>query len=246
MKYIIGVDRLDYIKGIPQKLDGLEFFFEEHADMVRKVAMIQVAVPSRERVPEYRDLATRIHQRVDEINAKYGAFRCLRRSFCMTQPILTHHSTGTPSYKPINLFYQPVSFEDLLALYASSDVCLITSIRDGMNLVSYEYIACQKDRHGVLLLSEFAGASERLVGSLLFNPWDKAGTAEAIYRAVTMDMDERAANHQKSEDFVMKNTRYGDHDMNYPSLFHKLTCNDRSAYWAETFVAELSRPGVRR
>jgi trehalose 6-phosphate synthase len=86
-----------------------------------------------------------------------------------------------------------------------------------MNLVSYEYIACQKDRHGVLMLSEFAGASERLAGSLLFNPWDKAGTANAIYRALTMDLGERAANHQREEEFVMKNTRYGARKMNYPS-----------------------------
>lgn len=88
MKYIIGVDRLDYIKGIPQKLDALDLFFEEHPEMVRKVTMIQVAVPSREGVLEYRALATRIHQRVDEINAKYGTLRCLRPFFCITQPIL--------------------------------------------------------------------------------------------------------------------------------------------------------------
>lgn len=116
--------------------------------------------------------------------------------------------TGTPTYQPINLIHQSVSFEDLLALYASSSVCLITSIRDGMNLVSYEYIVCQKERHGVLLLSEFTGASERLAGSLLFNPWNRAGTADAIHRALTMGMDERVANHRKAEEFVMKNTRY--------------------------------------
>ena len=77
-----------------------------------------------------------------------------------------------------------------------------------MNLVSYEYIVCQKERHGVLLLSEFTGASERLAGSLLFNPWNRAGTADAIHRALTMGMDERVANHRKAEEFVMKNTRY--------------------------------------
>jgi trehalose 6-phosphate synthase len=118
--------------------------------------------------------------------------------------------------------HQEVSFEDLVALYASSDVCLITSIRDGMNLVSYEYVACQKDLHGVLMLSEFAGASERLPGSLLFNPFDKAGTAKAIYRALTMDQGERAANHQKEEEFVMKNTRYGARKMK-PPLKHSIS-----------------------
>jgi trehalose 6-phosphate synthase len=137
--------------------------------------------------------------------------------------------------------HQEVSFEDLLALYASSDVCLITSIRDGMNLVSYEYIACQKDLHGVLILSEFAGASERLTGSLLFNPWDKAATTKTIYRALTMDLGERAANHRKDEEFVMKNTRYGALKTNCPLTFHKLTRNDPSARWIETFVAELNR-----
>lgn len=73
MKYIIGVDRLDYIKGVPQKLDALDLFFEEHPEWLRKVTMIQVAVPSREEVPEYRNLASQMHRRVDEINAKYGA-----------------------------------------------------------------------------------------------------------------------------------------------------------------------------
>jgi trehalose 6-phosphate synthase len=84
MKYIIGVDRLDYIKGIPQKLDALDLFFEEHPEMVRKVTMIQVAVPSREDVPEYRALATRIHQQVDQINAKYG-------TFSLSATLLLHH-----------------------------------------------------------------------------------------------------------------------------------------------------------
>jgi trehalose-6-phosphate synthase len=140
--------------------------------------------------------------------------------------------------------HQSVSFENLLALYAISDVCLITSIRDGMNLVSYEYIACQNDRHGVLMLSEFAGASERLAGSLLFNPWDKMGTANMIHRALTMDVRERAANHQKEKEFVMRNTRYGDRQMELLFSIHKLTCNDPSARWTETFLAELGRLGL--
>jgi trehalose-6-phosphate synthase len=114
--------------------------------------------------------------------------------------------------------HQSVLFEDLLALYAASDVCLITSIRDGMNLVSFEYVACQSQRRGVLLLSEFAGASERLEGSLLFNPWDKEGTSAALHRALTMDLDERTANHEKAEQFVMKNTRYGAHDIELPII----------------------------
>ena len=87
MKYIIGVDRLDYIKGVPQKLDALDLFFEEHPEWLRKVTMIQVAVPSREEVPEYRNLASQMHRRVDEINAKYGALLLI-----VCEPPLLHPS----------------------------------------------------------------------------------------------------------------------------------------------------------
>lgn len=88
MKYIIGVDRLDYIKGVPQKLDALDLFFEEHPEWLQKVTMIQVAVPSREDVPEYRNLASQMHRRVDEINAKYGALLLIvcNPLFCIHHP----------------------------------------------------------------------------------------------------------------------------------------------------------------
>ena len=96
MKYIIGVDRLDYIKGVPQKLDALDLFFEEHPEWVQKVTMIQVAVPSREDVPEYRNLATQMHRRVDEINVKYGTLLIvLRRPLLPRPPIPVHPSNPT-------------------------------------------------------------------------------------------------------------------------------------------------------
>jgi trehalose-6-phosphate synthase len=100
-----------------------------------------------------------------------------------------------------------VPFDELVALYAAADVCLISSTRDGMNLVAYEYVASQHERKGVLLLSQFAGAAEQLKGSLLFNPWDLDDMVNSIGKALTMDNQERAAIHKKSEAYVMENTR---------------------------------------
>lgn len=92
-------------------------------------------------------------------------------------------------------------------MYAASDVCLVSSIRDGLNLVSYEYVATQRDLHGVLLLSEFAGAAEKLDGAVLFNPWDTDGIVKALYSAVTMGAEERGVNQKKSEKHVLQNSR---------------------------------------
>ncbi|KAJ9628364.1 Trehalose-6-P synthase/phosphatase complex synthase subunit [Knufia peltigerae] len=105
-------------------------------------------------------------------------------------------------------------------MYAASDVCFVSSIRDGMNLVSYEYVATQRFRRGVLLLSEFAGAAEALRGSVSFNPWDVNGTVDALGRALTMEMHERSVNHEKSEEYVWKNS---------------------SAVWGKSFVSDLKR-----
>lgn len=114
-----------------------------------------------------------------------------------------------------------VNFDELIALYAVSDVCLVTSTRDGMNLVSYEYIACQEERHGVMILSEFAGAAQSLSnGALVTNPWNTEELAEAIHTAVTMSDEERLENHKKLHKYVKKYT---------------------SAWWGQSFVNELTR-----
>lgn len=104
--------------------------------------------------------------------------------------------------------HRSVTFDELIALYAVSDVCLITSTRDGMNLVSYEYIASQQKRHGALILSEFTGAAQSLNGSLIVNPWNTEELAGAIHEAVTMSEEQRTINYQKLERYVMKYTRY--------------------------------------
>jgi trehalose 6-phosphate synthase len=121
---------------------------------------------------------------------------------------------------PIHFMHQSVSFDELIALYSVSDVCLVSSTRDGMNLVSYEYIACQSKRHGALILSEFAGAAQSLTGSLIVNPWNTDDMAEAIHDAVTMSEERRKSNFEKLHKYVMKYT---------------------SAFWGQSFVGELSK-----
>ena len=93
--------------------------------------------------------------------------------------------------------HKSLNFDELCALYAVSDVCLVSSTRDGMNLVSYEYIACQQERQGVMIISEFAGAAQSLNGSIVVNPWDSQQVADAIHEAVTMDAEKRADNQRK-------------------------------------------------
>jgi trehalose 6-phosphate synthase len=108
---------------------------------------------------------------------------------------------------PIHFMHKPVSFDELIALYAVSDVCLVSSTRDGMNLVSYEYIATQQKRHGVMVLSEFTGAAQSLNGSIIVNPWNTEELAGAIHDAVTMGEEQRSVNYHKLERYVMKYTR---------------------------------------
>lgn len=184
VKIIVGVDRLDYIKGLPQKLQGLETFFEEHPDWIGRTVLVQIAVPSRQDVEEYQNLRATVNETVGRINGRFGTVESL----------------------PIHLLYRSVNFDELCALYAVSDVCLVTSTRDGMNLVSYEYVACQQERNGVMVLSEFAGAAQSLNGSLIVNPWDRFAVADAIHQALTMNPEARRMNSEKLMRYVKKHT----------------------------------------
>lgn len=195
IKVIIGVDRLDYIKGVPQKLHAMEIFLEQHPEMIGKVVLVQLAIPSRQDVEEYQNLRSMVNELVGRINGQFG----------------------TVEWVPIHFMHTSVPFEELTAMYALSDACLVTSTRDGMNLVSfyikllsrhsadrcstmqvaYEYISCQREKNGVMILSEFAGAAQSLNGSVIMNPWDVQSTADAIHAAVTMDAETRKSNHEK-------------------------------------------------
>ncbi|KAI1483621.1 glycosyltransferase family 20 protein [Daldinia eschscholtzii] len=198
VKLIVGVDRLDYIKGVPQKLHALEVFLTEHPEWIGKIVLVQVAVPSRQDVEEYQNLRAVVNELVGRINGRFG----------------------TVEFMPIHFLHQSVQFDELCALYAVSDVCLVSSTRDGMNLVSYEYIATQQNRHGVMILSEFTGAAQSLNGSLIVNPWNTEELANAIHDAVTMSPEMREANYRKLERYVFKYT---------------------SAWWGQSFVNELTK-----
>lgn len=115
---------------------------------------------------------------------------------------------GSMEFNPVHLKHRSVDFDELIALYAVSDVCLVSSTRDGMNLVSYEYIACQQERHGVLVLSEFAGAAQSMEkGALVVNPWYTEQMADALHTAVTMSDEERTQRYQHLYQLVKKYTR---------------------------------------
>lgn len=214
VKLMVGVDRLDYIKGVPQKLHALEVFLTEHPEWVGKVVLVQVAVPSRQDVEEYQNLRAVVNELVGRINGKFGKSVKTPLTLSLTRNL------GTIEFMPIHFLHQSVSFEELTALYAVSDVCLVSSTRDGMNLVSYEYIATQRKRHGVMILSEFTGAAQSLNGSLIVNPWNTEELAGAIWEAVTMGEEQREINYRKLEKYVFKYT---------------------SAWWGESFVGELER-----
>ena len=115
---------------------------------------------------------------------------------------------GTIEFMPIHFMHKSVAFEELIALYAVSDVCLVSSTRDGMNLVSFEYIATQAKRHGVMILSEFTGAAQSLNGSIIVNPWNTEELAGAIHDAVTMGPELRESNFHKLDKYVNKYTRF--------------------------------------
>lgn len=141
---------------------------------------------------------------------------------------------------PIHFLHKSVNFDELIALYAVSDACIVSSTRDGMNLVAYEYIATQHKRHGVLVLSEFAGAAQSLNGSIIVNPWNTEELANAYQEAVTMSPEQKALNFSKLEKYVSKYTRYF---LPFPSSCHRgyMGLTGASAFWGQSFVSELKR-----
>lgn len=160
-KIILGVDRTDYIKGIPHRLLAFNKYIQKYGN---DAVFLQVAVPSRMDVVEYRALVERVKKMVSEINGGCGGVDEMYFYFLNNS----------------------VPFDELCALYAASDVCLITSIRDGMNLVALEYIACQEEGRGRLVLSKFAGASSTLPGCMSVNPWNISQVADSLKACLSM------------------------------------------------------------
>jgi trehalose 6-phosphate synthase/phosphatase len=171
VRILVGVDRLDYTKGIPRRLLAFERMLQTHPELREKVRLVQVAVPSRTGVEAYQDFRSLVDGLVGRIN---GAF-------------------GTPRWVPVHYIFRGLSAADLVALYRAADVMLVTPLRDGMNLVAKEFVASRTDGDGVLVLSEFAGAAWELPEALQVNPYDIDATGEVIFRALTMEPEERRA-----------------------------------------------------
>lgn len=168
-KIILSVERLDYSKGIPNSLRAYETFLSRYPEWRGKVTLVLVTVPSRENVISYRTLKKQIDGLVGHINGNYS----------------------TMGWSPIDYYYRSLPFDQLVNLYAASDVMLVTPLRDGMNLVCKEYLACHDGSDGVLILSEMAGASYELHEALCVNPFDMEGVLDALQRALTMPPDEQ-------------------------------------------------------
>src|SRR5262249_25590669 len=170
MKVVVGVDRLDYTKGIPQRLHAFRTLLKKHNDLRGRVTLFQIVIPSREDIPEYKQLNLDIEMAISEINGEYS----------------------TPGWIPIHYFHRSIPRDELLGFYRAAHVALVTPLRDGMNLVAKEFCAARRDNRGVLVLSEFAGAAEELgVGALLVNPNDTDAVASALYSALRMSESEQ-------------------------------------------------------
>jgi trehalose 6-phosphate synthase len=167
---VLGVDRLDYTKGIPHRLKGFRRALEREPSLEGHILMVQLVVPSREPIPEYMNLKAEIDQLVGEINGDFT------RS----------------GWAPIHYLFRSLSQTDLVALYRAAQTMLVTPLKDGMNLVAKEYCASNVDESGALILSEFAGTAAQLgEHTLLVNPHDTEGMADAIIQAYQMPPDER-------------------------------------------------------
>ena len=182
----LGVDRLDYTKGIPERLRGVERLFDLYPGYREKFTFVQIGAPSRTHIRRYRDLISEVEDEAERINRRFraGAWRpivCLNR----------HHSHA-----------------EIQPYYREADACLVTSLDDGMNLVAKEYIAARRDGQGALILSRFTGASHELADALIVNPYDTDELAQAIHTALTMAPAERNARMQRMRAVVQENNVY--------------------------------------
>jgi trehalose 6-phosphate synthase len=184
---ILGVDRLDYSKGIPLKLKALRNALKLFPDLRGKVTLIQIVVPSREDIADYQKLKAEIEGLVSEINGSFAE----------------------PDWVPVQYLFRNVPRNELLAYYRAASVALVTPLRDGMNLVAKEYCAANINENGVLVLSEFAGAAAQLHrNTLLVNPYDTEAVAKSIYRALQMGVDERRLRMRRLRHSIRKRDIY--------------------------------------
>ncbi|MBV8203145.1 MAG: trehalose-6-phosphate synthase, partial [Acidobacteria bacterium] len=180
---VVGVDRLDYTKGLPERLQAFRNALQRFPELRERALLMQIVVPSREAVAEYQALKGEVEQLAGEINGEFS----------------------TPGWVPVHYHYRSLLRRDLVALYRMARAGFVTSLKDGMNLVAKEFVACQVDGLGALVLSEFAGAAAQLRnGALLVNPHDIEGMADALKAAFEMSPAERLRRMQGMQEVLRK------------------------------------------
>ena len=165
----IGVDRVDYTKGIPERFRAIERFLEKYPKYQGKFTFVQIGAPSRTHIKRYQDLLAEVEAEAERINWRFQ----------------------TGKWKPIICLKRHHNHEEIERYYSAADLCLVTSLHDGMNLVAKEFLAARRDERGVLILSQFTGAARELRDALLVNPYDIDQTAEAIRAALEMEPEEK-------------------------------------------------------
>ncbi len=196
-KIILGVDRLDYTKGIDVRLRAFHELLSRRPEVVRECVLVQLAVPSRGRVSEYRELRSQVEELVGQINGEFSEV----------------------GLTPVQYMHRELPFKELIALYRSAEVMMVTPLADGMNLVAKEYVATRFDNSGVLILSEFAGAAEELKSALQVNPHDVDGLAETIDMALSLPEKEATRRMSRMREALSDHTVYD---------------------WADSFIAALT------
>ena len=181
---ILSVDRLDYSKGILHRLHGFSQFLENHPEYLGKVSLAMIVVPSRDQVDMYADLKIKIDETIGKLNGKYSEL----------------------GWTPVHYFYRSFEFEELIAMYHTADIALVSPLRDGMNLVAKEYIATKHSNPGVLILSEMAGAAIELPDAIIINPNDAEEIEKSILQALTMDEDEKMKRMKKMQKRISTQT----------------------------------------
>ena len=180
MKVLVGLDRIDYTKGIPEKLLAIDALLQSHPELKEKLVFLQIGVISRLHIQSYKAINDEINALVESINWKYS----------------------TTHWKPIILTRQHFSLPQLLALYRISDVGIVSSLHDGMNLVAKEFVTSRTNGSGMLVLSQFTGAARELTEAILINPYDSEQFSQGIYRALTLPEEERKKRMSKMQDTI--------------------------------------------
>ncbi|MEJ2745755.1 MAG: trehalose-6-phosphate synthase, partial [bacterium] len=183
LKILTGLDRIDYTKGIPERLLAVDRLFEHHPELKEKVVFVQMGHLSRIHIEKYKYLNDEINALVERINWKHS----------------------TDGWHPIVMVRRHLSLEEALALYRIADACIVSSLQDGMNLVAKEFVSSRSDSQGVLVLSQFTGASRELTDAVLINPYDRDQFGEALYHAIMLPPDERQRRMERMRAVVRRN-----------------------------------------